>query len=134
MPSALPALLRPTARGGDVAVVLFGAWNLLVWGARVRNIVVDPDLGMTARLAWAVPAVLFAAGGAVALLHRFVRTTVTRRVVVVTAVGALLYWPVRTVLLVGNGHPAAFVVVHLVLAVVSCALAVGVLLRSQSSR
>jgi hypothetical protein len=132
--SALPDVSRRTARAAGAVVVLFGAWNVLMWGARVRNIVIDPDLDATARLLWSVPAVFFAVGGATALLHRFVGGAVVRRVVLVTAAGTVLYWPVRTVLLLGNGRSRGFVVVHLVLAVVSVGLGVGVLRRLRPPR
>ena len=46
------------------------------------------------------------------------------------AVATLVVWAVRVPLLLGNGHGAAFVVVHVVLAVVSAALAVGALRTS----
>ncbi|HZB72500.1 MAG TPA: hypothetical protein VE395_10195, partial [Acidimicrobiales bacterium] len=43
------------------------------------------------------------------------------------AVGTVVVWAVRVPLVLSNGHEAAFVVVHLVLAAVSVALAAAVL-------
>ncbi len=50
------------------------------------------------------------------------------------AVATLAVWAVRVPLLLGNDHGAAFEVVHLVLAAVSAALAVGALRRSPALR
>jgi len=117
-----------------VTLVLFGVWNVAMWSARVRNIVGDPDLDTTGRLWWSLPAVLFAAGGAVALLRRWLPGTAAGWVVRAAASCTVVYWPVRTVLLVGNGHAAGFVAVHVVLAVVSVGLATAVLLRFRPAR
>jgi hypothetical protein len=46
------------------------------------------------------------------------------------AVATLVVWAVRVPLLLGNGHGAVFVVVHVALAGVSVALAVGALRTS----
>jgi hypothetical protein len=95
-------------------------WTLFVWGTRIANILTDGGgagalavaVGLTAlglaagaslvgaRLPWALPAL---------------------------AVGTVVVWAVRVPLVLAHDHEAGFVVVHLVLAAVSVALAVGAL-------
>jgi hypothetical protein len=106
------------------SVLAFGAWNAAIWLLRIRNIVRDDELGIAARLAWSVPALVFGLGGLVALSAWWRGGAVQARVVVVVALATVLYWPVRTALIVAGDHEPGFVVVHLVLAVVSMALAV----------
>jgi hypothetical protein len=96
---------------------------LLVWGTRISNILSD-DGGTGA---------LVVAGGLTALAVAGVASLLGARLawaVPALAVATLVVWAVRVPLLLGNGHGAAFVVVHVVLAVVSAALAVGALRRS----
>jgi len=106
------------------SVLAFGAWNAAIWLLRIRNIVRDDELGTAARVAWLVPALVFGLGGLVALGAWWRGGAVPARVVVAVAVVTVLYWPVRTVLIVAGDHEPGFVVVHLVLAVLSMALAV----------
>jgi hypothetical protein len=102
-------------------------WTLFVWGTRIFNILTDGGgagalvvaLGLTAlgvaaavslgrvrRLPWALPAL---------------------------AVATVAVWVVRVPLLLAHDHAAGFVVVHLVLAGVSLALA-GATLRATTPR
>jgi hypothetical protein len=102
-------------------------WTLFVWGTRIANILTDGGgtgalvvvvvltvLGLAAatslagaRLPWAVPAL---------------------------ALATLAVWAVRVPLLLASDHEASFVVVHLVLAAVSVALAAGALRASPVRR
>jgi len=95
-----------------VAVYALAAWTLLVWTTRIRNILSDGGgadallvpLALTALAVWAV-------------VDR-------RRGVPVLAAATVAVWAVRVPFLLLRDHSAAFVAVHLVLAVVSVALAV----------
>jgi hypothetical protein len=96
---------------------------LLVWGTRISNILSDD--GGTGALA--------VAGGLTALGVAAVASLTGVRLpwaVPALAIATLVVWAVRVPLLLGNGHGAAFVVVHVVLAAVSAALAVGALRTS----
>ena len=94
-----------------MAVYALVAWTVLVWTTRIRNILSDdggvPDLllplGLTAL-------------AVVALVDR-------RRGVPALAAATLAVWAVRVPMILVHDHSAAFVAVHLVLAVVSVSLA-----------
>lgn len=127
-----------TRRAGWPLLAL-GAWSVLTWGGRVRNILEDPDLDGGGRAAWLVPAVVFILGGLVTLVAWWrgpatLRPGPWRTVVAGFAAWTLGYWALRMVLLVGNGHGAAFVAVHAVLAVVAGALAVATLAHLRRAR
>ena len=97
-----------------IPVVAFAAWTLLVWGGRIRNAVADAD--------GAGPVVL--AVTFVALAAAVVVTRGDRRAVLTLAAWTVAVWIVRGVdIALLSDHRTAFVVVHLVLAVVSIALA-----------
>ena len=94
--------------------VFLAVWTLLVWAGRIRNAVgADEGLGPV------VLAVTFVVLAVVVLASRCARPAVLALAGWTTAV-----WAVRAVdIAVLSDHEAAFVVVHLVLAVVSIALA-----------
>jgi hypothetical protein len=96
---------------------------LLVWGTRISNILSDD--GGTGALAVAVGLTALGIAAAASLLGARLPWAVPA-----LAVATLVVWAVRVPLLLGNGHGAAFVVVHVVLAGVSAALAVGALRTS----
>ena len=115
-----------SGRAGTVPPVVAWAlalWTLLVWGTRISNILSDD--GGTGALAVAVG--LTALG--VAALAALVGVRLPWAVPAL-AIATLVVWAVRVPLLLGNGHGAAFVVVHVVLAGGSSALAVGALRTS----
>jgi hypothetical protein len=93
---------------------------LLVWGTRISNILSDD--GGTGALAVAVGLTVLGVAAAAAQLGVRLPWAVPA-----LAVATLVVWAVRVPLLLGNGHGAAFVVVHVVLAGVSVALAVAAL-------
>ena len=105
------------------AVLAFGAWNAAIWLLRIRNIVLADELSLGARLLWMVPALVFGLGGLVCLVAWWSGGSVPIRLLVAVASATILYWPVRTLLILLGGHTVGFVVVHLVLAAVSVALA-----------
>lgn len=106
------------------AVHLLAAWTVLVWATRLRNVLDDPalDAGATAwRVAWIVVFVVLALVSVVAVRRRSATAPGLLRVF---GVWSVAFWVVRSVQIAGADHAAAFVAVHLVLAVVSIALAV----------
>ena len=106
---------------GTVAAVVVWAlalWTVLVWGTRISNILSDG--GGAGALTVAV--------GLTALGAAAIASLLTRRLpwaVPALAVATVVVWAVRVPLVLAHDHEAAFVVVHLVLAAVSLALAVG---------
>lgn len=113
-------------------LLALGAWSVLTWGGRVRNIVEDPDLDGGGRAVWLMPAGVFILGGLATLVAWWrgpsnLRLGPWRSVVAGFAVWTIGYWALRMALLVGNGHGAGFVAVHTVLAVVAGALALAAL-------
>lgn len=116
------------SRGGWPLLAL-GAWSVLTWAGRVRNIFDDAELSGSERLVWLVPALVFVLGGVVTLWAWWRGGRALRSFVAAFAVWSIGYWALRMVLLVGNGHSVGFVVVHAVLAAVAVALSVAVLGR-----
>jgi len=106
---------------------VFVGWTLFVWTTRIRNIWTDDSLttsgqiGRTALvLAFTVPAVAVAVG----LMRRSGGPWLTW-VIRAFAAWTVGFWFVRLVGIMANGHGAAFVAVHAVLALVSSVLAVA---------
>jgi len=115
---------RPSWVGG------FGAWSLLVWGSRIRNIWADDELSTSGQVGRTLLALSFVIGGAAMLVllararsRRFTRAEVAG--VSAFAVWTIGVWVVRGSQIVAGGHSAGFVVVHTALAVVSIGLAAG---------
>ena len=119
---------RGVQRPAWFALPAFSAWTLLVWATRIDNIWSDPDLtdgGKWARTALAVSFVIAAvAVGAVAVrTWKRPPTRIDGIVLDVAAFWTVAVWAVRAVQIVLGGHSIGFIVVHLVLAAVSIALA-----------
>ncbi len=128
-----PAATSPPARATVVWVAVFLAWTGFVWVGRIRNALGDAALDDGGRtgplllaLSFVVPAVVVAvllvlavrSGGAPAAVARL------RVGVVALAVWTTGVWIVRAGdIVLGGDHEVGFVVVHVVLAVVSIALA-----------
>jgi hypothetical protein len=115
---------RP-ARFRHWSVVAFGAWNVGLWATRVRNIFGDEELSAGEKAAWLVPAVVFTAGGLVALAAWARGRDGFVRPLAAAALVTVLYWPVRVVLVLLGDHEAGFKVVHTVLGLISVALALA---------
>ena len=95
-------------------VVALAVWTLVVWGGRIRNAIAD-DAGAGS----VVLAVTF-----VLLALLVLATRGGWRPVVALAAWTVAVWAVRAVdIALFSDHDTAFVVVHLVLATVSVALA-----------
>jgi cytochrome bd-type quinol oxidase subunit 1 len=105
----------------SVAAWALVLWTLFVWGTRIVNILTDGG-GIGALLVAAgLTALAVAAGVSLARVRRLPWA------VPALAAATIAVWAVRVPLLLAHDHEAAFVVVHLVLAGVSVALAVGAL-------
>ena len=99
-------------------------WSFLVWTTRINNIVADDALdgaGLAARLALSISFTVLAAL-TVAALRRGSEWMVP--LVAGFAGWTVLVWIVRGVQIALADHDAAFVAVHVVLAIVSIVLAV----------
>ena len=95
-------------------VLAFACWTVVVWGGRVRNAIAD-DAGAAS---------IALAASFVVLGLLVVATRGGWRPVVALAGWTIVVWVVRAVDIVAfSDHDAAFVIVHLVLATVSVALA-----------
>jgi hypothetical protein len=115
-------------------VVAFVVWTGLVWTTRIGNIWRDDDLtsgDRWGRTALAASFTLLALVVVVALVRR---TVGARSAVGALAAWTVVVWVVRAVGIALGDHDTAFVVVHLVLAVVSVALAAVAWRASSSDR
>lgn len=118
----LEGSLTAFAHGADtvpaVVVWAFAAWTVFVWGTRIRNILSD-DGG--------APVLAVAVGLTVLglLVAVFAATGRARWAVPVAAAATVAVWLVRVPQLLLHDHSVGFVVVHVVLAGVSIALAAG---------
>jgi len=113
------------------ASVLLVAWTLLVWTTRIRNIWGDGALDGAekwGRTALALSFTVLAVGVAVALWKRLAWLGLAVKVLAGWTIGI---WAVRSVGIATGDHEASFIIVHLVLAVVSCALA-GLAVRASA--
>jgi len=105
-----------------LAVAVFALWTLLVWANRINNIV-SRDGGDGVDLARAIAFV--AIGVVVAVVAvRPMAPAIAHRVVSVGAWASIALWATRIVTIPLGDHDIPFVVVHVVLAVISIALAV----------
>ncbi len=99
-------------------------WTVLVWTTRIGNIWGDADLTGGERWGRTALALSFTVL-AVAVAYAVVRQMRWRRVAVTAlASWTVVVWLVRAIGIATGDHELAFVVVHLVLAVVSIALSV----------
>ena len=117
------------ARFRHWSILAFAVWNAVIWATRVRNVLADHGISGATRARWLLPALVFFAGAALAGLAWWRGLTVLARPLALIALLAVLYWPVRAVLVLFDSHAASFKLVHVGLAVVSVALALAVLNR-----
>ncbi|MFV0257140.1 MAG: hypothetical protein ACK5PP_01655 [Acidimicrobiales bacterium] len=118
--SGLGARLR--AAGPELALV---AWTLFVWVGRIRNALADPDLTGSNRTWALVTAVGLTALGLItlaAVASRPITDRVVRLAALVLAGVSSTIWVVRGIQITLADHPAGFIAVHLVLAVVTVGL------------
>lgn len=105
-------------------MVILCAVTLFIWGNRVWLAWTNPDDTLSQKLVWSAPITVFvvaAATASVMVLTDQVRTRAFVATVSVLAAGTIIYWGVRTPMIVLADHPVGFKVVHAVLAVVSVA-------------
>lgn len=124
---------RWSVRAGRV----LAAWNLFVWGGRIRNLLVDPGGPAEANRWSLVGSVVFCLLALVVLglalgtrLGWWSREGVGRRERVVALVMAALgvvVWAYRGIAIAGAGYSFGFVAVHTVLALVTIGLGLIVL-------
>lgn len=116
---------------------VLAAWNLFVWGGRIRNLLVDAG-GLAEANRWSlVGSVVFCLLALVVLglalgtrLGRWSRKGVGRRergaARIMAALGVVV-WAFRGIAIAGAGYSFGFVVVHTVLALVTIGLGLIVL-------
>ena len=113
---------------GRLVLLAFAVWTVLIWAGRVDNVVGDPDLSTGGQVARLVLAVSFIVLGVVVGVLALRNRPLTRegRALVAVAVGwTIAVWLVRGGQIVLGDHSAAFIAVHLVLAVLSTGLALA---------
>ena len=115
---------------GRRLLVAFGVWTLFVWATRVGTAFEQDDLSGVARAGRVGLALSFTVVGVVLLAVAWrargrVLTAGEQVAIRASAVWTVGVWVVRGVQIALADHEAAFIVVHLVLAVVSIALAVA---------
>lgn len=128
------ARTAPGLTFGSWAAIL-SAWNLFVWGGRIRNILADPSVVPT----WSILASLGFTAAALAVLGfwglRWRKGEATegagRWIALAAAAAGIALWTFRAIVIALADYSPAFVAVHTVLAVVSVILGVMVL-RSSS--
>jgi hypothetical protein len=112
-----------------MSLLVFGLWTVVIWTARITNVLGDDDLSGWGKAARVALALSFTVLGAV-VLAMWWRTR--RRPIVpaeaslvrVAAAWTVLVWVVRGIGIALGDHGGAFIAVHTVLAVVSIGLAV----------
>ena len=133
-PSSSPSVSR---RWSVPAGRVLAAWNLFVWGGRIRNLLVDPG-GPAEANRWSLAgSVVFCLLALVVLglalgarLGRWPREGVRRRerfVALVMAALGVVVWAYRGIAIAGAGYSFGFVAVHTVLALVTIGLGLIVL-------
>jgi hypothetical protein len=105
------------------AVVALVVWTFFVWTTRINHIVGDDALDGGQKLARVALALSFSALGGAVVVALAQRPAWLRATVSALAVWTVAVWAVRAVAIGLGDHDAAFIAVHLVLAVVSVVLA-----------
>lgn len=105
------------------ATVVLVVWTLLVWTTRISNIWGDEALSDGEKWGRTGLALSFTVLAAVVAVALWRRASWLRPAVVALAGWTVAVWVVRSVGIAAGDHDTAFVVVHLVLAVVSIGLA-----------
>lgn len=119
-----------TNRAKWLLIALCG-WTVFVWGNRISNAWSSTTESTSAKVvstALAATFLVFAAGGVLVLVRAWRRpvTAGMQRFLVLFAGWTTLVWCVRIVGILADDHGAAFKVVHVVLGLISIALALGV--------
>ena len=104
------------------APAALAAWTVLVWTTRIRNIWTDDALSTGEQWARTLLALSFTALAVAVAAAIARRASWLRPAVAALAAWTAAVWLVRSVDIATGDHSAAFVVVHLALAVISLAL------------
>ena len=118
---------RWTSRLEPASVAVFCAVTLFIWTNRIWLAWTNPDDTVAEKLIWSTPITLFVL--AALALGAYMVTGGDREDARFTlgvtgfAAGTVIYWVVRTAIIVTADHPVGFKVVHSVLAVASVGLA-----------
>lgn len=102
----------------------FAGWTLFTWVTRLPLAWSDDELTTGEKALATVPVALFVVLALVSAVLVLLRRSAARSVLLAFAVWTVAYWAVRMVLIAAHGHPAGFVAVHAVLALVASTLAV----------
>lgn len=111
--------------GGPARAVILAVWSLVVWGGRLRNLIVEPGGpgDLTGGQRWSLVGSLLFGLLAVATLAT---AAAARRFTVVPAAAlavlSIVVWAYRAVVILGREYSAGFMAVHTVLAGVSIGL------------
>lgn len=105
------------------ATLALVVWTFFVWTTRINNIVADDALEGGQKAARVALALSFTALVALVVVALAARPAWLRPAVTVLAVWTVAVWTVRAVAIGLGDHDAAFIAVHLALAVVSVVLA-----------
>lgn len=111
-------------RGPRRMALLLAAWTVFVWVTRIRNVVGDDDLSNVGRTQGLLLSGSFLALAAIAAAAVLAGHERRRAVVALLALWTVAVWVVRSAQIATSDHGVGFIVVHLVLGVVSVALAV----------
>ena len=113
-------------RNPRILIGAFGAWTLLMWAGRIRNVANDTTLTSVQRNVTLIPVMGFVAMGVVTLIVAMPTMTqrVRRYVVNAAAVVTWAFWGLRLIQIATRGdHSLGFVAVHVVLGTISGILA-----------
>jgi hypothetical protein len=119
-------------------VLALVGWSAFVWITRINNVLADDDADKPLALALAASVLVLAAASAVVLVRRrSASTTETdQRLWLAFAGWTVLVWVVRGIEITLSDHNLGFKLVHVMLGVVSVALAaavVGVVRRERAA-
>lgn len=109
-------------------VVALCAVTLFIWGNRVWLAWTNPEDTLGQKLVWSAPITVFVVAAATASAMVLADRAGTRAFVAtvsVLAAGTILYWGVRTPMILLADHPVGFKVVHALLAAVSVTASVA---------
>ena len=104
------------------SALLLAGWTVLVWTTRIRNVLGDDALDGGAKAGRVALSLSFTALAAVVVWAALRRVERLRFAVLVLAGWTVGVWTARSIGIVRGDHSAAFVAVHLVLAIVSIGL------------
>lgn len=107
-------------------VAVFVALTLLIWTNRIWLAWTNDEDTVAQKLLWSTPITLFVLASVYLLVRMLTgraRTPSFAPTVRVFAVGTIVYWAIRVVLILTADHAVGFKAVHTVLAIVSVAAA-----------